>query len=180
MVRHGGLLTEFMTHTNADKLNFVRRNRIVAGISDACVIVESAPKGGGLITTRISKEYNRDVFAFPGPVGAIYSEGCNRLIRDNGAGLITSADDLLNAMGWADSREVAGIKQAGIALDLFPELSENERLVVKLLQKMNDLQLNIISVKTGIPIGQLSSLLFNLEMKGIVKPYAGGTYHLLG
>ena len=180
MVRHGGLLTEFMTHTNADKLNFVRRNRIVAGISDACVIVESAPKGGGLITTRISKEYNRDVFAFPGPVGAIYSEGCNRLIRDNGAGLITSADDLLNAMGWADSREVAGIKQAGIALDLFPELSENERLVVKLLQKMNDLQLNIISVKTGIPIGQLSSLLFNLEMKGVVKPYAGGTYHLLG
>ena len=180
MVRHGGLLTEFMTHTNADKLNFVRRNRIVAGISDACVIVESAPKGGGLITTRISKEYNRDVFAFPGPVGAIYSEGCNRLIRDNGAGLITSADDLLNAMGWTDSREVAGIKQAGIALDLFPELSENERLVVKLLQKLNDLQLNIISVKTGIPIGQLSSLLFNLEMKGIVKPYAGGTYHLLG
>lgn len=180
MVRHGGLLTEFMTHTNADKLNFVRRNRIVAGISDACVIVESAQKGGGLITTRISKEYNRDVFAFPGPVGAIYSEGCNRLIRDNGAGLITSADDLLNAMGWADSREAAGIKQAGIALDLFPELSENERLVVKLLQKMNDLQLNIISVKTGIPIGQLSSLLFNLEMKGVVKPYAGGTYHLLG
>ena len=83
-------------------------------------------------------------------------------------------------MGWADSREAAGIKQAGIALDLFPELSENERLVVKLLQKMNDLQLNIISVKTGIPIGQLSSLLFNLEMKGVVKPYAGGTYHLLG
>lgn len=180
MVRHGGLLTEFMTKTRADKLNFVRRNRITAGISDACILVESAQKGGGLITTRISKEYNRDVFAFPGPVGATYSEGCNQLIRDNGAALITSAHDFVNAMGWTDDRQMAAARHAGIARNLFPELSPDEQKVVALLQKSNDLQLNIISVKTAIPIGPLTSLLFNMEMKGVVKAYAGGTYHLLG
>ncbi len=179
MVCHGGLLTEFMTHTNADKLNFVRRNRITAGISDACILVESAAKGGGLITTRISKDYNRDVFAFPGPVGAPYSEGCNQLIRDNGAGLITSAEDFVKAMGWDDDTRIQAARQAGIARNLFPDLSPDEQKIVELLRKTNDLQLNIISVKTALPIGSVSSLLFNLEMKGIVKPYAGGTYHLI-
>ena len=91
MVAQGGLLTEYMSETRADKLNFVKRNRIVAGLCDATILVESAAKGGGLITTNIAMDYNRSVFAFPGPVGAPYSEGCNRLIRDNGAQLITSA-----------------------------------------------------------------------------------------
>lgn len=179
MVKQGGLLTEFMTRTNADKLNFVRRNRIIAGISDACVLVESAAKGGGLITTRISKDYYRDVFAFPGPVGAVYSEGCNRLIRDNGAALITSADDFVKAMRWDDDAKVVAARQAGIARTLFPELTDDERKIVDVLRQTNDLQLNIISVKTALPMGTLSSLLFGLEMKGVVKPYAGGTYHLL-
>lgn len=179
MVKQGGLLTEFMTRTNADKLNFVRRNRIIAGISDACVLVESAAKGGGLITTRISKDYYRDVFAFPGPVGAVYSEGCNRLIRDNGAALITSADDFVKAMRWDDDAKVAAARQAGIARTLFPELTDDERKIVDVLRQTNDLQLNIISVKTALPMGTLASLLFGLEMKGVVKPYAGGTYHLL-
>ncbi|MGI6242221.1 MAG: DNA-processing protein DprA [Prevotella sp.] len=179
MLHHGGLLTEFMTHTNADKLNFVRRNRITAGISDACILVESAKRGGGLITTRISREYHRDVFAFPGQVGAPYSEGCNRLIRDNGAALITCADDFLKAMGWEDEREIAASRQTGIERNLFPDLSPEEKQIVGVLQKNNDLQLNIISVKTAIPIGSLTALLFALEMKGVVKPYAGGTYHLL-
>jgi DNA processing protein len=179
MVGQGGLLTEFMTHTNADKLNFVRRNRITAGISDACVLVESAAKGGGLITTRISKDYNRDVFAFPGPVGAPYSEGCNNLIRDNGAALITSAEDLVKAMGWENEALLAQARQQGIERQLFPTLSAEEQKVVSLLQKTNDIQLNIICVKTGLPIGTVTSLLFGLEMKGVVKAYAGGTYHLL-
>lgn len=180
MVRRGGLLTEFMTNTRADKLNFVRRNRITAGISDACILVESAKKGGGLITTRISKDYNRDVFAFPGAVGAPYSEGCNRLIRDQGAALITSADDFLQAMGWVAADTFAERSKAVVARELFPELSPDEERVVALLRTTNDLQLNVISVKTAIPIGTLASLLFNMEMKGVVKPYAGGTYHLLG
>ena len=179
MVAQGGLLTEFMTRTNADKLNFVRRNRITAGISDACVLVESAAKGGGLITTRISKDYNRDVFAFPGPVGAPYSEGCNRLIRDNGAALITSAEDLVRAMGWEQDSLLAQARQQGIERQLFPDLSADEQKVVDVLQTTNDLQLNIISVKCALPVGTVTSLLFTLEMKGVVKAFAGGTYHLI-
>lgn len=179
MVVHGGLLTEFMTHTNADKLNFVRRNRITAGICDACVLIESARKGGGLITARISREYHRDVFAFPGPVGATYSEGCNALIRDNGAMLLTSGHDLVEAMGWSHERTAQEARQAGIERSLFPDLTDDERRVADLLRQNNDLQANIISVRTGLPIGTVSALLFGLEMKGVIKPYAGGTYHLL-
>ena len=179
MVRHGGLLTEFMTQTNADKPNFVRRNRIVAGMADATVIIESAAKGGGLITAEIAQSYDRSVFAFPGHVSAEYSKGCNNLIRDNGAALITCADDFVKAMGWQDEARLQQALSDGIERNLFPDLTEPERQIVSLLQQTNDLQLNIISVKTSLPIGQLTALLFQLEMKGVVKPLAGGMYHLL-
>ena len=179
MLRHGGLLTEFMTQTNADKPNFVRRNRIVAGMADATVLVESAAKGGGLITCEIAQSYNRGVFAFPGNVNAEYSKGCNNLIRDNGAALISNAGDFLRAMNWQDEmlRQQALID--GIERNLFPDLSPDEQKVVSLLQETNDLLLNVLSVKTGLPIGQLTALLFQLEMKGVVRPLAGGMYHLL-
>ena len=179
MVRHGGLLTEFMTQTNADKPNFVRRNRIVAGMADATILVESAAKGGGLITAEIAQSYDRSVFAFPGSVGMPYSEGCNNLIRDNGAGLISSADDFVKAMGWQDESRRQQAMADGIERSLFPDLSPEEQQIVSLLQETNDLQLNVLSVKSGQPIGQLTALLFQLEMKGIVKPFAGGMYHLL-
>lgn len=179
MVRHGGLLTEFMTQTNADKPNFVRRNRIVAGMADAVLVVESAAKGGGLITAEIAQSYGRSVFAFPGNVNAEFSQGCNNLIRDNGAGLISNADDFIRAMGWQDEALRKRANTDGIERNLFPDLSPEEQLIVTLLQQTNDLQLNILSVKTGIPIGQLTALLFQLEMKGVLKPLAGGMYHLL-
>ena len=179
MVEQGALLTEYLTRTNADKMNFVRRNRIVAGMTDATVLVESGAKGGGLITCRIALDYNRSVFAFPGPVGATWSMGCNNLIRDNGAQLITSADDFVMAMGWEADSLLRQAQQAGIERQLFPTLSAEEQQVVDVLLKTNDLQMNTISVKCNIPIGQLTALLFNLEMKGVVKPYSGGTYHLL-
>ena len=102
MLNHGGLLTEFMTQTNADKPNFVRRNRIVAGLSDAVIVIESKSKGGGLITADIAQSYNRAVFAYPGAVDMPCSEGCNNLIRDNVAALISNADDFVRAMGWQD------------------------------------------------------------------------------
>lgn len=180
MIHQGGLLTEFMTQTNADKANFVRRNRIVAGISDATILVESAAKGGGLITTGIARSYSRDVFAFPGPVGAPYSEGCNNSIRDNEAMLITCADDLVKAMRWEDDVQLQKAKTEGIERSLFPDLSTEEQTIVDLLQHTNDLQLNIIAVKSQMPIPKVTALLFQLEMKGIVKPLAGGMYHLLG
>lgn len=179
MITHGGLLTEHMSETIIDKVNFVRRNRIIAGVSDATIIVESAAKGGSLITARIAQDYNRSVFAFPGPVGATYSEGCNNLIRDNGAQLITSADDFVAAMGWQDDSRIAKIRQEGIERSCFPDLTPEEQLVVALLDKDGNQQLNMLAVKSGIASGELTALLFNLEMKGVVRPLAGGTYHLL-
>ena len=179
MVEHGGLLTEFMTQTNADKANFVRRNRIVAGCSDATIVVESAAKGGSLITAEIAQSYNRAVFAFPGNIGQPFSEGCNNLIRDNAAGLISNAEDFVKAMGWQNDAIRRQALADGIERQLFPELSPEEQKIVSLLQQTNDLQLNIISVKTGIAIHQITALLFQLEMKGVVKPLAGGMYHLL-
>ena len=175
MVKHGGLLTEYMSQTEALPNNFRQRNRIVAGISDATVLVESAIKGGGLITIRIAQEYGRDTFAFPGAVGMPYSEGCNKVIRNNMAALITSAQDFIESMGWQCVQQ----KPKAVERQLFPDLSAEEQQVVSLLEQTNDLQLNIISVKTNLPIGQLTALLFQLEMKGVVKPMAGGTYHLL-
>lgn len=179
MVAHGGLLTEYMTRTQPDKINFVRRNRITAGLCDATVLVESAAKGGGLITTRIAKDYNRDVFAFPGQVGAPYSEGCNRLIRDCGAGLITSADDFVNAMGWTSDRRQADARRKGIERQMFPALSGDEQRIVQLLSQNNDLRHDVIALKAGVPMQSVMALLFQLEMKGVVKAYAGGVYHLL-
>ena len=179
MIEQGGLLTEFLTQTNADKINFVRRNRIVAGMSDACILVESAAHGGGLITCEISQAYNRDVFAFPGRIGDYYSEGCNNLIRSNGAMLITSASDFVKDMGWQDDAKLMRAKQQGIERSLFPDLSPEEQSIVDVLSRNNDLQINMISVQSGIDISRLAALLFTLEMKGLIRTLAGGMYHLL-
>ena len=175
MVAQGGLLTEYMSMTQPVANNFRQRNRIVAGISDATILVESAAKGGGLITCRVAQEYGRDVFAFPGAVGMEYSEGCNRMIRNNTAALITSAADLMESLGWTTAQE----RPRAIERQLFCNLTADEQRVVSLLQQTNDLQLNMLSVKCNIPIAQLTSVLFSLEMKGVVRPLAGGTYHLL-
>lgn len=179
MLSNGGLLTEYMSQTPGAKGNFVQRNRIVAGISDACILVESASKGGGLITMGIAHDYNRDCFAFPGPVNADYSKGCNNLIRDNGASLITSAEDFIKAMAWGEEKELSQARQEGIERLMFPDLTPDEQKIVNLLQQTNDLQINIITVKTNIPIHKLTSTLFTLEMKGVLKTLAGGCYHLL-
>ena len=178
MLNQGGLITEFMSHTNADKINFVRRNRIIAGMSDACVLVESAAHGGGLITADISRSYDRDVFAFPGRVGDHYSEGCNNLIRDNGAMLITGALDFVRHMGWENDDTLAKARQEGIERQLFPDLSPDEQAVVNALQQHNDLQVNMLSVQADVPLSRLTSVLFELEMKGIIRTLAGGIYHL--
>lgn len=180
MLSHGGLLTEFLTNTNPDKMNFVRRNRIVAGVADATIVVESAARGGSLITADIAQSYARDVFTFPGNVNSTYSEGCNNLIRDNKAALITCAEDFVKAMGWEQDNKVKEARAKGIERQLFPELTVEETRIVELLQRNNDLQLNIIAVQTGLPIGNISALLFSLELKGVIKLYAGGVYHLLG
>ena len=179
MLEHGGLLTEHFTHTNADKLNFLRRNRIVAGLADAVVVAESASHGGALVTARIAQSYSRDVMAVPGRVGDEYSEGCNNLIRDNKAALITSADDLVRAMGWQDDARLATARRTGIERTLFPELTAEEQAVADILAKDNDQQINTLSTATGIAVGRLAAVTFSLEMKGVVKCRAGGVYHLI-
>ena len=176
MMDRGGLLTEFMSGTNPDRQNFVKRNRIVAGISDATIIIESAAKGGALITAELAESYHRDCFAFPGRVSDTYSAGCNELIRNNRASLILSAADFLNAMRW----NIPQSKFKAVQRELFPELSEEERKVVNALQKTTEgIQVNTLVVKTNIPIHRISALLFELEMKGVVKALAGGVYRLI-
>lgn len=179
MLRQGGLATEFMTGTNADKMNFVRRNRIVAGLADATIVVESASKGGSLITANLASDYNRDVFAFPGNVGAPYSMGTNNLIRDNKATLITSAEDFVNLMGWTNDNQILKAKKNGIERQLFPELNDNEKKIASLLANNNNMQISVISMRSGLTIPTISAALLNMEMQGIVRQMAGGIYHLI-
>jgi DNA processing protein len=124
-------------------------------------------------------DYDRDVFAFPGAVGAPYSEGCNELIRDRRADLITSAQDFVNAMRWNDDSTLVKAQKEGIERQMFPQLTEEENKIVEVLSQSGDMQTNILAVRTGIPIGQLAAHLFSLEMKGVLKSFAGGTYHLI-
>ena len=179
MLANGGLLTEYMSQTTMSKGNFVQRNRIVAGLADATILVESAAKGGGLITVGIANDYHRDVFAFPGAVNAAYSQGCNNSIRNNEATLITCAEDFAKSMGWTDDAALSEAKKRGIERQFFPDLSDDERKVVDILQDNNNLQINILTVKSGISVNKLTSLLFSLEMKGVIKTLAGGCYHLI-
>lgn len=179
MVKHGGLITEYMSRTALDKLNFVRRNRIVAGMADVTLVVESALHGGSLITAGIARDYNRDIVAFPGNVGAVASEGCNKLIRNQQAQLITSAEDFVAIMGWQTNADKAKQRRQGIERDLFPELSPEQQLIITALKLQNDQQLNHLSVKTNLPTQIVTAQLFELEMKGIVRPMAGGNFHLI-
>lgn len=177
MMNHGGLLTEFMSGTNPDRQNFVKRNRIVAGMSDATIVVESAAKGGALITAELTESYHRDCFAFPGRTTDIYSAGCNELIKNNRASLILSAEDFVNAMGWNSTHRKP--KEAA-QRELFLDLSEEEKNIVNLLQETPEgIQINTLVVKANIPINRMSPLLFELEMKGVVRALAGGIYQLI-
>lgn len=178
MLEKGGLLTEFISGTNPDAFNFVSRNRIIAGISDATVVVESASKGGSLITADISESYHRDCFAVPGRNSDEYSIGCNRLIHDNKAAILCDAEDFVKAIGWNDpTKEKKKIKI--VQRDFFPSLSGEEQLIVKLLDERGNLQINTLAVETNIPIYRISSYLFELEMKGVIRTLAGGVYQLL-
>lgn len=175
MLSNGGLLTEFMSHSTAEKLNFVARNRIVAGMADATMVVESAQKGGSLITARIAEDYGRDVFAVPGRVNDAYSAGCNNLIRDNRATLLLNAEDFVQNMGWATLQA----EQRPVQRNLFEELSSDETVVFEALKDSEGKQLNQLTVETNLPVAQLSSTLFDMELKGIVRRLAGGTYRLV-
>lgn len=185
MIGHGGLLTEFFKQTKAEPANFLRRNRIVAGLADATLVVESAYRGGSLSTARIANDYNRDVFAVPGNIGEAASEGCNKLIAKHKAQLFTSAEDFAETMGWMGDAIMGGAqknnrKGKGAEPNLFShEFNPQEQKIVDTLRANNNIQINILSVQAGISIPELSSLLFDLEMAGVIKALPGGVYHLI-
>jgi DNA processing protein len=178
MIADGGLLTEYPSHTNPDKGNFLARNRIVAGLADATIVVETADKGGSIVTASIADSYGRNIFAFPGRVGDAHSVGCNRLIRQCKAGLITCAADLLDEMGW--TRNTAG-RQLEIPFEqATPALSEAEQKVVDLLREHGDMQLNALVAITEKPVSELTGLLMGLQMMGVVACEPGNIYRLRG
>lgn len=175
MLNQGGLLTEFLSGTNPDKGNFVRRNRIVAGMSDATIVVESASHGGAMITARLAQGYGRDVFAFPGRVTDQMSEGCLKLIKTNVAGLVTSAADVLEAMNWTSVK----LHSTPIQRELFPALTPQQERLCDLLRGTEGLTINQMVVASDMPFSDVATELFNLEMDGVVKLLGGGIYRLL-
>ena len=175
MLEKGGLLTDYLSETNPDRQNFVKRNRIVAGIADCTIVVESAEKGGALITASIADTYNKDVFAIPGKVTDSWSVGCNSLIKYKKAALITCAQDIFREMCWDETREK---QKPVVQRSLFPDLTPEEQSVVDLLAD-RQIQLNTLCIELNLPVSQLAPLLFELEMKGVVRCMPGGMYRLL-
>lgn len=175
MLDNGGLLTEFMSGMEPFPSNFLQRNRIVAGMADATVVVESASKGGSLVTASLALGYDRDCFAFPGRVNDQYSQGCNELVSRNKAALITSAWDFVEAMNWEVATKKKSVEE--LQTELFPELTPEETSVMTALRDSSDgLQVNQMVVQLNMPINKLLPLLFEMEMKGLVKAVAGGCY----
>lgn len=176
MLSEGGLLTEYMSRTEPFKGNFLQRNRIVAGLADATVVVESPSHGGSLVTASIAQSYARDCFAFPGRVNDQFSIGCNELIARNGAALINSAHDFMVAMNWDAEAKSAAPREA----ELFPQLSPLEQQLIDLLRHHSDgLQLNQLVIALDISVSRIMPALFELEMKNLVRAVAGGCYRAI-
>lgn len=173
MLEKGGLLTEYPSGTVAGPANFPARNRIVAGMADATVVVEASIKGGALITAEIANSYNRDVFAFPGRLNDTYSEGCNFLIRNNKASLLTCVADLAYSMGWEKTEDVKPAEQFLLPLDL----SDDERNIFYILQQNNaPMAIDDLTIKTNMPMSQLAMNLLNMEMQGFIRSLPGKMY----
>lgn len=170
----GGLLTEYRSKTPPDKHNFPGRNRIVAGISDATVLVETGIKGGSMITADIAHSYNRDVFAVPGKITDSKSEGCNHLIRSNKAMLLTAAAELIDVMGWSDKSTASPASQK----QLFVELSEEEQRLVPLLRDKASMHIDELNLLSGMSTSAVAAAILNLEMKGMVMALPGKMYRL--
>lgn len=183
MINQGGLLTDFMSGTNPDAVNFPKRNRIVAGMCDALVVVESTRKGGSLITSTIANSYNKDVFAFPGRAGDPLAEGCNGLIKQNKAALIETAADLFYVMQWEENLPAgkAGKKPAkkSAQIPLLLNLSDEEKIVFNLFGGKKELHIDEVCHASGMSISKVAALLLQMEFSNIVKGKPGKMYALL-
>lgn len=173
MLKKGGLVSDFPSGSKIDPSNFIRRNRIIAGLADATIVVESATKGGALITAEIASSYNRDVFAFPGRAGDSFSKGCNQLIRNSGANLIEGIEDLEFFMGWEQTA-----KDKVVQSSLFVELSGEEEKIVNLLREKGELFIDQISSELTLPVSRVSAMLLSLEFKNVLLALPGKMYKL--
>lgn len=174
MIEKGGILTEFVSGTQPDRENFPKRNRIVAGMIDCLVVIESALKGGAMITAEIANSYDREVFAMPGKVGDIYSEGCNQLIKTNKANLLVNAADIRYVMRWdVDTKVVA--KQ----MRLFRDFSEDEKKVMDVFAENNVVHIDDIIIGTDLSPSKIASILLSLEFDGVLTALPGKRYQKL-
>ncbi|MCU0454889.1 MAG: DNA-processing protein DprA [Bacteroidales bacterium] len=171
MLRNGGLLTDFLHDALPERNNFIKRNRIIAGISDATLIIESGLKGGALITADIASSYNRDLMAVPGRPDDQWSAGCNSLIKTNKAALVESADDIEYVLDWKPEKSKPPVQRT-----LFSDMSEPEKLVYELLSKENELTIDAICRSLDMPVHKLSPLLLQMEFRGLVKFHPGNLY----
>jgi DNA processing protein len=174
MEENGGFMTDFWSNTNPDREHFIKRNRIVAGISEATIVIESADKGGSLITANMANDYNRDVFAVPGRISDKYSQGCNNLIKTQKAHLLSSAADLVYILNWELQK-----KEKPIQKQLFIDLEADEQLIFDFLQTNGKEQMDLIALQCNIPIFKLSSLLLNMELKGVLRPLPGKLFEIV-
>jgi DNA processing protein len=174
MEENGGFITEFWSSSNPEKENFVKRNRIVAGISEATIVIESADKGGSLITATMANDYNRDVFAVPGRTSDKYSQGCNNLIKTQKANLLTSAADVLYILNWNIEKEIKPVQK-----QLFVSLDSDEQKVYDYLQKNGKETLDMIALECNFPIYRISGLLLNMELKGVIRPLPGKLFEAI-
>ncbi|WP_338732201.1 DNA-processing protein DprA [Mangrovimonas cancribranchiae] len=174
--KHGGFFTDFWSTAVFDRKNFLKRNRIIAGLSEATVVIESAEKGGSLVTADIANSYNRDVFAAPGRVTDKMSEGCNNLIKFQKAHLLSNPLDIPLMLNWKLEDDA---KQQPIQKQLFVELGDDEKKVYNYLKQHNKQLLDVIALECKIPIYKMASILLNMELKGVIRPLPGKQFELI-
>jgi len=174
--QEGGLLTGFGSNTKPDKHNFPARNRIVAGMSDAIIVVETDVKGGSMITAEIANSYNKDVFAFPGKATDTKSAGCNYLIKNNKAMLLTSAQDIIDTLGWTDHRPTL---PATPQRNLFTNLNEEEKKVAGILQEKGPVHIDELNMHSGLSSSTVAAAILNMELEGMIQSLPGKRYQLI-
>ena len=173
--KHGGFLTEFWSASNPDRENFLKRNRIIAGLSEATIVIESAEKGGSLVTADIANSYNRDVFAVPGRTTDSQSVGCNNLIKYQKAQMLTNPMDIPYILNW----QLEDNKKPAIQKQLFVELEVDEKAIYNYLKDNSKQQLDTIALECEMPIFKVASLLLNMELKGVIRPLPGKLFEVI-
>ncbi|HLO61323.1 MAG TPA: DNA-processing protein DprA, partial [Bacteroidales bacterium] len=173
MIDKGALITEFRHDEKPESPNFVKRNRIIAGLADATIVMESGEQGGALITADIANSYNRDVLAFPGRVNDRYSVGCNRLIKTNRAVLMEGLEDLEYLMGWQKSKPGEPLQK-----ELFVELNPEETQLIELIRSDSNATIDMLAIRSDLPVSKVSALLLNLEFKGMIRCLPGKVYQM--